>query len=183
MMLERDDAMLKPSDLILDPGTPLNTARAFLELKYSIEEIRTLYHQNGAFYRYKGTHYTEFENDGLRSELWHFLDSADCESNTGPIVPFRPTVRRVTDVIDALKAAAYLPLSSDPSWLEDGPNPPPDEVISCQNGLLHLPKRKLIAHTPTFFTHTALPFAYDPNAPAPTALLPQFHLARRSGCD
>ena len=33
-MLKRDDASLEPDDLILDPGTPLNSAYAFLELKY-----------------------------------------------------------------------------------------------------------------------------------------------------
>ena len=131
-----------------------------------------MHHHNGAFYRYTGTHYTEFDNDGLRSEVWHLLDSAYCESQSGPLGPFKPSSRRVAEVIDALKAATYLPTTSAPTWLGDGSNPPPDEVLSCQNGLLHLPTRTgSLPHTPNFFTQTALPFAYDPDAPAPTSWL------------
>ncbi len=35
------------------------------------------------------------------------------------------------------------------------------------NGLLHVPTRTLYAHTPCFFVHHSLPFAFDPAAPAP----------------
>jgi putative DNA primase/helicase len=171
-MLERDDAMLAPDDLILDRRTPWNSALAFLELKHSPGGLRTLHHHAGVFYRYTGTHYAEVDSDAMRSIVWPFRDSAECESDKGPLVPFAPTTRSVNELIDALKAAAHLPTSSAaPAWLEDGPHLPAIEFVSCQNGLLHLPSRKLIAHTPSFFTHSALPFSYDPNAPLPIAWL------------
>jgi putative DNA primase/helicase len=170
-MLERD-AVLEPDTLILDPSTPWNSALAFIELKYTVGGIRTLHHHAGVFYRYTGTHYAEFDADAVRSEAWHILDSAYRESKNGPLVPFIPTSRRVAEFIDALKGATYLSTgSAAPAWLGDGSHPPPEEVVSCRNGLLHLPARKLMAHTSEFFTHNALPFAYEPNAPAPTAWL------------
>jgi putative DNA primase/helicase len=171
-VLERDDAILEPDDLILDPGTPWNSALALIELKHTASGVRTLHHFGGSFYGYTGTHFAEVESDAVRSEVWRFLDSAERESNSGPLVPFTPTTRRVNELIDALKAVAYLPASfAAPAWLEDGPHPPAIECVSCQNGLLHLRSRRLMAHTPRFFTHSALAFAYEPKAPLPTAWL------------
>jgi hypothetical protein len=42
---------------------------------------------------------------------------------------------------------------------------PAREIISCQNGLVHWPTRKLYGHRPSFYVHHAVPFAFDPNAP------------------
>ena len=39
------------------------------------------------------------------------------------------------------------------------------------NGLLHVPTRTLRPHTPQFFNHHALPFAFEPEAPPPTKWL------------
>ncbi len=39
--------------------------------------------------------------------------------------------------------------------------------MSCSNGLLHLPTRKLLSHSPAFFTVNALEFAYDEDAKDP----------------
>ena len=50
-------------------------------------------------------------------------------------------------------------------------HPPADELIACTNGLLHLPTRALLAHTPAFFSLNAFPFDYDPAAPAPVEWL------------
>jgi putative DNA primase/helicase len=40
-------------------------------------------------------------------------------------------------------------------------------LISCKNGLLNLSTGELLAHTPAFFTNSAVDFAYDPKAPKP----------------
>jgi putative DNA primase/helicase len=71
-----------------------------------------------------------------------------------------------------LKAAANLPASVPaPSWLSEAAGLPAVEIIACTNGLLHIPTRKLLPHTPHFFTHVALPFAYDSSTLAPRELL------------
>jgi putative DNA primase/helicase len=44
-------------------------------------------------------------------------------------------------------------------------------MLAMQNGLLHLPTRTLIEHTPEFFSHHALPFDFDAEAPPPVRWL------------
>lgn len=53
-------------------------------------------------------------------------------------------------------------------FTEDRPNP--REIINCQNGLLHVPTRRLLPHTPDFFTVNVTTFDYDPKATCPTWL-------------
>ena len=155
-------------NLILDPRTPWNSAFAFIETKYSVGDTRTLLHHNGVFYAYNGVHYPTIDSDTIRSELYYFLDSADCVTKSENLLPFAPTSRRVADVVDALKGATNLSNSvRPPAWLSGAPGFPPIEFIACQNGLLHIPTRRLFAHTPDFFTLYALPYCYDPNAPEP----------------
>jgi P4 family phage/plasmid primase-like protien len=55
-----------------------------------------------------------------------------------------------------------------PCWLDPQPDDPlAREILVCTNGLLHLPSGKLLEPTPRFFTTSALPFAYNPNATSP----------------
>ena len=154
-------------NLILDPRTPWDSALAFVETKYSVGDTRTLLHRNGVFYGWNGTHYPEIDSETIRSQLYYFLDSADCITNGGTPLPFAPTSRRVTDVVDALKGATNLSSFHPPAWLSGVSNLSPSEIIACQNGLLHVPTRKLLAHTPNFFTLYALPYCYNPNAAGP----------------
>src|SRR5262249_4401350 len=135
--------------------------------KYSAGETRTLLHQGGIFYGWTGTHYPTIDPDTIRSEVYYFLESADCITKGGNFLPFAPTARRVTDVIDALKGATNFSGRHPPTWLSDAYNLPPSEIIACQNGLLHVPTRKLLPHTPDFFTLYALPYAFDANTPPP----------------
>jgi P4 family phage/plasmid primase-like protien len=67
-----------------------------------------------------------------------------------------------------LRAASHLESSiAPPAWLGHVPDLQADEVVACANGLLLLPTLTLLPHTPTFFTHNALDFAYDRDAPKP----------------
>jgi putative DNA primase/helicase len=52
-----------------------------------------------------------------------------------------------------------------PTWL-DGETPT-GVIVACANGLLDVERRTLLEHTPAYFTQTAVPFAYDPDAPDP----------------
>ncbi len=49
--------------------------------------------------------------------------------------------------------------------------PPANAMIAMTNGLLHIPTRTLIPHTPHLFNHHALPFAFRQDAPAPRGWL------------
>ena len=105
-------------NLILDPRTPLNSAFAFIETNYYVEDTRTLRHHSNDFYGWNGSYYPKIDVETIRSELYYFLDSADCIMNGGPPLPFAPTSRRVTDVVDALKGATNLSSTvHPPAWL------------------------------------------------------------------
>ena len=71
------------------------------------------------------------------------------------------------DVVDALKGETNLSSFNPPQWLSASTNFSPIEIVACQNGLLHLPTRKLLGHTLDFFTRCALPYPYNPNAAEP----------------
>jgi putative DNA primase/helicase len=53
-----------------------------------------------------------------------------------------------------------------PSWSTKSTYAATD-IIACKNGLLHIPTRALLPHTPHFFNLFALDYDYDPNAPKP----------------
>ena len=84
-----------------------------------------------------------------------------------------------SNVLDVAKAEAIIPFSKEPPvWIGDKPGPwPADEVLVAKNGIIHLPS---IANglddymrplTPRLFTETALSYAFDLDAPMPTAWL------------
>ena len=162
-----------PAELILCPGTPLLSAREFLRLVHTEANMRTLHHQNATFYSWAETHYTEAAQEEVRARLYHFLDKARRPTEKpGVTAPFSPTKPKVANVLEAMAAAAQLPYTAKPpSWLDTEKHPPAAELISCTNGLLYLPTRELLLHSPAFFSLNALDFAYQPNAPEPTAWL------------
>ena len=84
------------------------------------------------------------------------------------LVPFDPSKGKVSNIVDALEAAAHLSQTVEPpAWLDGTAPGPPREFVAMQNGLLRISTRELIPHTPAFFNEYALPFAYDPTAPKP----------------
>ncbi len=160
------------SDLILSPGAPLISAREMVRLQHTKGGIRTLHHQNSTFYRWAGTHYAEQTTDEMRAGIYAFLDRAQRPTDKGGLVPFDPTRAKVANVLEATAAATQAPSDlRPPAWLDSTNQPPAAEIIACSNGLLHLPTRRLLPHTPRFFTLNALDFAYSPSAAAPTAWL------------
>ena len=156
--------------LILSQGDPLTSAEKFLAEHYTIDGRQFLYHLAGVFYAWNGTSYLEVDDAAIRAEVYAFLKEAVCW-NDQKLVPFKPTSRKVSDVMDALRAISNLPATiAAPCWLakSSGSQPPSSEILSCQNGLLHLPTLVLRPATPTFFSRNALNFEFDMDAPPPT---------------
>lgn len=153
----------------LSTRTPLVSAREFIQRHFTHEDMRTIYHRGGVFYTWTGTHYPSADDATIRARVYDFLDTATkWDGDNKADVPFQPNRNKVGDVLDALKAAANLDsATAAPAWLDDTRDIPPAEIIACENGLLHLPTRTLIKHSPMFFSHNAIDFAYDPAAKAP----------------
>ena len=84
------------------------------------------------------------------------------------MVPFNPNRRKIDDVIDALRAAVLLNSTAEaPCWTNSTTEPRPNEMISMTNGLLHVPTRTLLPHTPYYFCHHALAFPFLAECAAP----------------
>ncbi len=150
-------------EVIINIRAPYDTARTFQRglaapLKY----------HRGAFYEWDGSAWPQASEDMLRARLYAFLDRCQSRTAKGALCPVKPTAQMVSNVFDALRGAACLNEKiAAPTWLDGEEGPPPAEIIACANGLLHLPTRKLLPHTPAFFNHNALDFDYDPRAQEP----------------
>ncbi len=155
--------------LILYSGAPLVSAREYVQAHHLRGASRTLHHQSGTFFSWAGTHYLETSNEEMRSKLYEFLDKADTPTKEeGVTAPFNPNKSKVANVAEALAAVTQLPARfRPPAWLDGRRMPEPAEIVSCKNGLLHLPTRELMPHSSEFFCLNALEFDYQKNAPAP----------------
>lgn len=159
---------------ILDPRDPLPSASVFIEREHMKQGRRTLHHHHGEWFRWNGTAYRSADEAAIRADLYQMLARAVVAKEGNKTEPFRPNRNKVGDVLDALRAAANLPASIvPPAWLDREPaiDAPTSECAVVDNGILHLPTLNIYPPTPEFFTTTALPVAYEPDASEPFAWL------------
>ena len=159
--------------LVLYPAAPLDSAREYLRSKHEDARVRTLHHQNGTFYTWARTHYLEMTAEEVRARLYTFLENAEQPTKEeGVTAPFNPNKGKVANVAEALAAAAQLPSTTKPpAWLDNEAHPDAKDLVSCTNGLLYLPTRQLLPHSPSFFSLNALEFAYNHDASQPAEWL------------
>jgi len=174
---ERDarPAQAVTSDLILDPGDPLPSAREFIARGHSSPDgCRWLHHYNSDFYGWTGSHYATIRDDAIRAALYEFLEPAQHLKTIGEneqLVPFKPTKSKCDNVLDALRAEAHLSVASLPAWIGGATGPDPAECIAVRNGILHVPSMRLHPPSPRFFNVNATDFDYTPAAPSPATWL------------
>jgi putative DNA primase/helicase len=151
---------------VIDPRAPYDNAKLF-----QAGLATPVHYHRGGFHEWSGCAWPEVDEASLRARLYTFLDRAQSKSVKGALLPVKPNALMVGGVLDALRAAGYLDCAiAPPAWLGDS-GAPANEVIACANGLLHLPTRRLLPHTPSFFNLNALDYAYDPNAATPEHFL------------
>ena len=162
-----DGESLVSPRLILNPAAPLDSGREFIRQRHTKRAHRTLHHQNDTFYVWEESHYRETAEEEVRASLYQFLDTA-FSMRDDKEVPFNPNRSRVANVLEAVQAEAQLPTNLvPPLWLDGRMDLPAGEMIAFANGLLHLPTRRLMHHTPALFSMNALPFDYCPEADVP----------------
>jgi len=174
-LAEVQDLLDAGGGVVVDPpGQPMPNARRFLSLEYGHPEHPLLVHQGGQFYRWSGTCWLNVDDSGLRARLYEHFEDAEYEhvlKDGIEMRPFAPTVRKVADLIDALRAITHLPVATTtPTWLSEN-TLAADELISCTNGLVHWPMRTLHPHTPLFYAHHAVEFPFCVDAGAPVRWL------------
>lgn len=159
--------------IVPPPTSPMSVARELAGALYTNHLGLVLRNHRGDFYRWDGTCWPEIDQRDVRGAAYKWLEHAIyIDEKKGDRKPFCPSRRKVDDVIDALRAIVLLPTSTEaPMWTDRRTGPPAGEIISMTNGLLHLPARTLLPHTPHFFAHHSLPFSFEPNAPTPTRWL------------
>ncbi len=158
--------------LVLSPAVPLESARQLIRRRYTQVTGRTILHQQGVFYLWNGTRYRETSRDEIRAITYEFLDGACQLDRDGKVVPFNPNRAKVGDVVEALAAVAQLSdVVRTPTWLDGEQHCDPTDILACSNGLLHLPTRTLLSHTPAYFSVNAVQYPYDAAAPEPAAWL------------
>lgn len=155
---------------VLDPAAPFSNAKRLRD-----ELFPDAIHTNDDWLAYERGAYRVVEDASMRSVVWEALDTATVrkvKDGVVTFVPFKPIPGQVSGVLDAMEAVAHQPADrmAPPVWL-DGDGPPPGEIISCRNGLLHVPTGELLPPTPRFFTRNALDLDFDPGAPEPTEWL------------
>jgi putative DNA primase/helicase len=162
-----------PRPIVPPPTDPHQVARQFMAEHYTDEDgARLLRYWRGDWHAWTGTHWPEVEDRQVKSDLWTWLADADyvkpaTATKPSEQLPFEPTKYKVANVLDALQACSHLSASvAAPAWLAEAKTAA-TEMVAMSNGLLHLPTRILMPHTPSFFTHHALPFEFDPAAPRP----------------
>jgi putative DNA primase/helicase len=152
--------------LVLDPRDPIDTARTFVEVKHTIKGQITLLHHADEWRSWTGSYYPLVDEAAIRAQLWTFMEQAYQPGKSQP-EPFKPTSSRVANALDALRAVCNLPQCIAPPYWRRRSQIPAAEIVTCRNGLLHLPTRKLHPHDPAFFNVNANDFDYDPDASAP----------------
>jgi len=154
--------------ILIEIGAPYDTARLFLDHHFTDLKGRTLHHHKGAFYDWDGTAYAQLGDETTKAQLYQFLDNCEASKKKGTPTPVKPNATMVRNVTDALRAAAHLEDTiSPPAWLGQAPDLAADDIVACANGLLHLPTLDLLPHTPAFYNHNTLNFAFEPEAPEP----------------
>jgi putative DNA primase/helicase len=154
------------------PGQPMRVARELVKALYTLPVGILLRSHRGDFFRWDGTRYSELDRRDVRRAAYEHLEHAVYLHPKDGWLPFAPTQRKTTDVLDALQAVVFIESRPDaPLWIDRRDQPPAAEIVAMTNGLLHVPTRILHAHTTQYFNQHALPFAFDPKAPTPTRWL------------
>jgi putative DNA primase/helicase len=153
---------------VVDTDAPYLIARQFLARNYTSAGVMTLRHHREMLFAWSGSAYREISEDTLKAQLYAYLNLCTELDGKGKANPVKPDRQLVGNVLDALRAVTHLDDAAiAPCWLDRTGDVPADELIACTNGLLHLPTRRLLLHSPTFFTLNALDFGFDAAAPEP----------------
>ncbi|HEU0079076.1 MAG TPA: phage/plasmid primase, P4 family [Longimicrobiaceae bacterium] len=166
------DASLRP--VILDPNDPSTSAHKLLDRDFTLQGTRTHQVQGGVPLIWDGRAYREITADDLRARIWAFSAAAFRMSKNGAgLEPFKPNTTSINNLLDALRAAAFLsPRVAPGTWLDPRPGDLPGrELVAVENGLLHVPTRRIVPHTPRFFNRHSLPFPFTGKEPPPVVWL------------
>ncbi|AGL20935.1 phage/plasmid primase, P4 family [Actinoplanes sp. N902-109] len=159
-------------EILPSPAEPLAVARV-IEPELMVGSTLTVRNWRGGWWEWRTAHWSEIEELAFSKRLYERTEHAQYEHATDKgtsIKPWAPTRTKVAFLADALSAITHLDQATNvPAWLSG--DRPEGTIVSCQNGLLRLEGRELMAHDPGYFNLVSVPFDYAPEAPEPTEWL------------
>ncbi|MCC8336629.1 phage/plasmid primase, P4 family [Streptomyces sp. R1] len=157
------------------PSNPLAVARRLLP-DWQTEDGRLVCRRwRASWMRWNGSCWREMDDAQIRAAMYTRLEHAVFQAPGKDGQPeerdWAPTKQKIGNLLDALGAITLLPTDTDaPAWIDDHGDTGQDHgpIVACENGLLRIRDRALLPHGPGFFNLVSVPFAYDPDATAPT---------------
>ena len=150
-----------PGPLILDPpGEPMPVARDFLKAHYAYPDsdpddpLPLLRAWRSGWWTWEGPKWVEVEDRRVRGRAYKYTEHAQWwkkqPDGKAKLEPWAPTTRKISDLLDALKAVTFLHRDVDqPEWIEPVDMPGARELVSVANGLLHIHTRDVVRAQPT----------------------------------
>lgn len=152
---------------IVNPKNTLATAKMMVQTNFMTESGVTLARYMDEWYLHNGQCFKTTRESDIRAKTWYFLDRCLKSGPKGSLIAFMPTKGQVDATVDALCAVTSIGNVHPPCWREGYSGPHPKDLISLKNGLLHVPTRQLLPHTPGFFTINSMPYEWDERAECP----------------
>jgi len=147
------NGLLQTPDSTFNPAAPYEAAKTFVNAGI----FPSLKCWQGEFYDYRNGIYGPLSHEAIRAALYPFVQASG----------HTPNRNNVSNIHDALKAAAHLQDSiQPPAWIDDPLRKIPGLIV-CKNGMFDLDSGAQFPLTPNLFSLNALPVEYDPNARAP----------------
>ncbi|MCK1819477.1 phage/plasmid primase, P4 family [Streptomyces sp. XM83C] len=163
------------SEELPPPSNPLAVARRLLPDWQTKDGRLVCRRWRGSWMRWTGTCWREMDDAQMRAHMYTRLEHATFSAPGKDGEPeerdWAPTKQKISNLLDALSAITLLPTDIDaPAWIDGADDGQRDgsPIVACRNGLLRIRDRALLPHTPEFFNLVSVPFAYDPDATAPT---------------
>ncbi|WP_327655643.1 DNA primase family protein [Streptomyces sp. NBC_00483] len=156
------------------PSNPMAVARRILPDWQNEVGQMVCRRWRGSWMQWSRTHWREIDEEQIRAGMYERLEHAVflVPGKGDQMEPreWAPTKPKISNLLDALGSITLLPADVDaPAWLDRGGEDTSDwgPIVACTNGLLRIRDRELLPHSPDFFNHVSVPFAYDPKATAP----------------
>ena len=156
---------------VLDDDVAFNIAKRFIDTEYTLDDFHILRNFKGQWVRWNEGKYDIYTKHNLKGDIYRYLEGKRYIKETLKgieIAPYKPTGRKVADIIDAF---SYIsPINNDPpTWLDSDRKNRPRQVIAFKNGLLDVDaylNGDIVLHepTPNYFILSTVPYNFNPDA-------------------
>lgn len=137
----------------LDLADPMSIGRHFFAAEFpEVDGAVTLRFWHGEWYGWTGPCWRPVEEREIQSRVYHWLEKQRTSVN-GETKRVKPRRALVNEVATAVQVQVLVPGEVEaPAWIEERPGDwSATEMVSVENGLLHLPTATLRKHTPRLF--------------------------------